>query len=168
MDVVRRVLAELRALLEHGPAGNADATGDDGGDDGGEDGSERRDADHRADEIAARAGLLERLFPPAYPDDPERDAEYQRLMRDELIASRVAAIETVDGFLADGRRLDETELTALMQSVNAVRLVLGTMLGVTEDDADERTDALADAPEWHLYTYLSWLLEWTVQALAGR
>ena len=32
---------------------------------------------------------VRRLFPTAYPDDVERDAEYQRFMRDELVTSRV-------------------------------------------------------------------------------
>jgi hypothetical protein len=90
--------------------------------------------------------LLMRLFPMAHADDPEREEEYQRLMREELVAS---------------------EITAFMQSVNAVRLVLGTMLGVT-DDPDIASEGLggddADSAEYHLYGYLSWLLEWTVRA----
>jgi len=32
---------------------------------------------------------LARLFPPAYFDNDEAETEYQRLMRDELIASRL-------------------------------------------------------------------------------
>ncbi len=39
--------------------------------------------------------LLQRLFPTAYPDDEEQEAENQRLMRDELVASRLSAIEAV-------------------------------------------------------------------------
>ena len=51
-----------------------------------------------------------------------------------------------------------------MQSLNAVRLVLGTMLGISDDDsADDADDN--ESPEHQLYTFLSWLLEWTVQAL---
>ena len=38
--------------------------------------------------------LVRRLFPVVHPDDPEREAEYQRLMRDELVTSRLAGIET--------------------------------------------------------------------------
>ena len=38
---------------------------------------------------------LDRLFPPAYTDDDEREAEYQRLMRDELLQARLAAMDAV-------------------------------------------------------------------------
>ena len=111
--------------------------------------------------------LLERLFPTAYPDDPDAEAEYQRLMREELVASRIEAIGTVTTTLGpEGPELlTEAQTLALMQSVNAVRLVLGTMLGIDDDDAAERADA-GSSPEQQLYGYLSWLLEWTVQSLS--
>src|SRR5215467_14246643 len=41
-------------------------------------------------------GRSRRLFPTAYAQDAEADADYQRLMREELVASRLAAIETVE------------------------------------------------------------------------
>ena len=75
--------------------------------------------------------LLERLFPTAYPDDEEKEAEYQRLMREELVASRVAAIESVSALLGPGDAgaldavWDEGQTIAFMQSINAIRLVLG-------------------------------------------
>jgi hypothetical protein len=54
-----------------------------------------------------------------------------------------------------------------MQSINSIRLVLGTMLGVSDDpDEDEVTPGLEGSAEYHLYAYLSWLLEHTVQALS--
>lgn len=48
---------------------------------------------------------VRRLFPPAYPDDAERDAGYQVLTRDELLEHRLAALDTVEGSL-DGDDLD--------------------------------------------------------------
>ena len=60
---------------------------------------------------------------------------------------------------------DEERTVAFMQSINAIRLVLGTLLGITDDDsADEADDAAT--PEHQLYDFLSWLLEWTVHALS--
>lgn len=113
------------------------------------------------------AALLDRLFPTVYVDDPELEAEYQRLMRPELVASKRAAIAEVRAVLADDRsRLDEPQLQAFMQGLNSVRLVLGTMLGVS-DDAEEVDDALTATPEYALYGYLSWLLEHAVAAIAG-
>jgi hypothetical protein len=117
--------------------------------------------------IAAEA-LLARLFPVAYPDDAEREDEYQRLMREELVASKLSALQIVDDALREGGEIDEPGLVAFMQSINSVRLVLGTMLKVTDDpDADEVSEGLDDSPEYNLYAYLSWLLEWTVRAMTG-
>lgn len=107
--------------------------------------------------------LLERLFPVVHPDDPEQEAEYQRLMRPELVESKLAAISAVQRALDGDGRLDEGGLLAFMQGVNSVRLVLGTMLGITDDDDPDEDDE--EAPyEMQLYVYLSWLLEWAVRA----
>jgi hypothetical protein len=109
-----------------------------------------------------------RLFPTAYPDDPERDAEYQRYMRDELVSSRLAAIERFEASLSD-RMVSEEQLSSWLQSVNAIRLVLGTLLDVSEDeDVSHMADDHPDIGSYALYGYLSVLLEEIVQALAGR
>lgn len=113
--------------------------------------------------------LLGRLFPVAYPDDLELEAEYQRLMREELLASKLSALQIVDDALRQSGDVDEESLVAFMQSVNSIRLVLGTMLGVSDDpEADEVGTGLDDSPEYNLYAYLSWLLEWTVRAMTGE
>jgi hypothetical protein len=110
-----------------------------------------------------------RLFPVVHPDDDEREAEYQRLMRDELIASRLAAIETVKGVLDSSAKkvtFSVEQLASFMQAVNGVRLVLGTILDVTEDDDFDSIEN--HVPEYQLYSYLSWLLDSAVVAAAGR
>lgn len=142
-ELVRRLLGELRELLTNPAPGS----------------SERL--------------LMVRLFPVAHPDDEEAEAEYQRLMRDELVQSKLASIQIVDEALSRGGRgghaVDEAGLVAFMQSVNAIRLVLGTMLGVTDDPDESEVEAqMRDTPEYHLYAYLSWLLEHSVQAISGR
>ena len=122
---------------------------------------------------------LRRLFPVVHPDDAELEEEYQRLMREELVASRIAAINSVDSALegagsSSPPTFDEAQLLAFMQSVNGVRLVLGTLLGVTDDhprDGDFGDDGVDDetgalAPERHLYAFLSWLLDSAVAALS--
>ena len=76
-----------------------------------------------------------RLFPTAYPDDPERDAGYQILARDELIDGRREAIELLRQS-ADADDVTADQLTAWMGIVNDLRLVLGTRLDVSEDDTD--------------------------------
>ena len=114
--------------------------------------------------------VLRRLFPAAYhlPEHAEHDAEYQRLMREELVASRLTGIETVMGALDAKPPLTEAQLMAFMQSLNGLRLVLGTVLDVGEDDDPDEVDP--DHPlaaEQQLYGFLSWLLEWTVRALSS-
>ncbi|MBI5090321.1 MAG: DUF2017 family protein [Actinobacteria bacterium] len=113
---------------------------------------------------------LVRMFPTAYhqPAHAQLDVEYQRLMREELVASRLAGITTVLGVLSSQQVVTEQELAALMQGLNGLRLILGTALDVGEEhDLD---DIAADDPhvgEHHLYVFLSWLLEWTVRAMQG-
>ncbi len=82
---------------------------------------------------------LLRLFPPVYLDDEDKEAEYRRLMRDELITSRIAHLDAAEGFLAPGGpdELDEAQVTALLHSLNAVRVVLGTILDVGEDEDED-------------------------------
>ena len=109
---------------------------------------------------------LARLFPPAYFDDGEAETEYQRLMRDELIASRLHSIATVDAFLSDDKLKIVTfpQLDAFCAALNGVRLVLGTVLNI--DEIDDYLDA--DHPrhdELTLYNYLSWLLDGAVSTL---
>ncbi len=112
--------------------------------------------------------VLRRLFPAAYhlPEHAEHDAEYQRLMREDLVASRLASIELVDGALQSTAPLTESQVMALLQAINGLRLVLGTLLDVSEElDLDDIRDDDPHVGEHHLYSFLSWLLEWTVRAV---
>jgi Domain of unknown function (DUF2017) len=107
-----------------------------------------------------------RLFPPAYRDDPDREAEYRRMVHRELLEGRRRALEVVEA-TADARTLDEEQLTAWLGVLNDLRLVLGTRLGVTEDTAEE--DYPAGDPRRSalvLYHYLGWLEAQAVEALA--
>ena len=114
--------------------------------------------------------LTRRLFPPAYhlADDAEADIEYQRLMREELVASRLAAMQHVDDTLSSRIPLTEEAMMGLLQSLNAVRLVLGTLLDVSEEHhPDDITDDDPLVGEHHLYQFLSYLLDAAVSALTS-
>ena len=107
---------------------------------------------------------LERLFPPAYDDD-ESEAEYRRLMRDELLDGRRRALETLEETL-DRDRLSAEQAQAWLTALNDLRLVLGTRLDVREDELLARVDpADPRAPALGVYMYLSWLQEQLVEAL---
>ena len=108
---------------------------------------------------------VRRLFPTAYHDDPERDREYQQLVRDELLERRLAALATVEESV-EAEELDEAQLTGWLTALNDLRLVLGTRLDVSEDQ-DGIDEGDPDAPAMAVYGYLSVLLNDIVDALAG-
>ncbi len=115
------------------------------------------------------ADATSRLFPVVHPDLPDEEAEYQRLMRSELIESRAAGIDmAVEVLSRPGRKihLTENELLAFTRAINSVRLVLGTILEVTEDDDLDAPPELVDSPEYQLYAYLSYVLDASIKALS--
>jgi hypothetical protein len=106
---------------------------------------------------------VRRLYPAAYATD-ELEDEYQRLTRDELQRSRLASIEAVERSL-EQELLTLEELTAWMQAINSLRLILGTMLEITEDGQEPQWDP--DDPNAQtvaLYGYLGGLLDEIVEA----
>ena len=66
---------------------------------------------------------LRRLYPAAYADDEEKDAEYRLLTHEDLASGRIAAIETVESTIG-ADRLTPDQLTAWMHAVNALRLAI--------------------------------------------
>jgi uncharacterized protein DUF2017 len=116
--------------------------------------------------VAAGDPSTRRLFPTAYHDDPEKEREYQDLMRDELVASRRSAIELVERTMDD----DEIDLEGLdrwMEAINSIRLVIGTRLDVGEELYEPDPDD-PDAASYAVYHYLGWLLEYAVQAMSAE
>ena len=110
---------------------------------------------------------LERLYPPAYVDDPERNDEYQRLVRGDLTERRMTSIDVMESTI-DATDLDEEQLVAWMGAINDLRLVLGTRLDVSEEPLEEQVDEHDPrAPAFALYGYLSHLQETVVQALSS-
>jgi hypothetical protein len=108
---------------------------------------------------------VRRLFPPAYPQDAERDAGYQVMTRDDLLEIRLAAIEAVERTI-DGPDLDEDDMTAWMSTLNALRLVIGTRLDVDEDPPEIDPDDPM-APAHAVYEFLGWLLSQAIDVLSA-
>src|SRR3954466_12690583 len=78
---------------------------------------------------------VRRLYPAAYAEDPELEDEYRSLTREELQSGRLASVTAVEQSV-DAKSLTPDELTAWMQAVNSLRLILGTMLEITDDDQE--------------------------------
>ena len=109
---------------------------------------------------------LRRLSPPAQPDDPDAEAFYRQMVTDELLASRLEAIEVVEEGIG-GTVLDDAGVDSWMQSLNALRLVLGERLNVDVIGHDVLHDLGSDddrVPIVALYEWLGWLLEQLVDA----
>lgn len=105
-----------------------------------------------------------RLYPTAYPDDAERNAEFAALAHDQLLMARLDGLDVVERTL-DADTLTASDLTAWMQAINQARLVLGTRLDVTEDDPREHDPDHPEAPRLRVYRLLARLLGDIIDAL---
>jgi hypothetical protein len=104
-----------------------------------------------------------RLFPTAYPDDPERDAGYQIFAKGQLISKRQEAVAIIRA-TAEADALTAEELSSWMGILNDIRLVLGTLLDISEDDEEVDPDA-PDAESRMLYQFLGELVHEMVLSL---
>jgi len=109
---------------------------------------------------------LRRLNPPARPDNEEAESEYREMVDDDLLRTRLEAIELVESGI-DGASLDEEAVEAWMQSLNSLRLILGERLEVDLIGDSALTDLEPDderAPVLALFEWVGWLLEQLVEA----
>ena len=110
---------------------------------------------------------LRRLFPPAYVNEPELEAEYQRLMGDDLVQRRLEALEVM-AVTIDADELDEDQLAAWLATLHDFRITLGTAIDVTEETFAQRPDPSDPRlPSLALYEVLTGLESELVAALAS-
>ena len=118
---------------------------------------------------------LARLFPDAYPDDPDATAEFRRYTQADLTTERrrraTVALESLERIKGGGRlSLMAVEAAAWLGALNDLRLVLGTRLEITADEQDPGEGFGPDDPRTAyvpVYYYLGYLQETLVEALAG-
>ena len=107
---------------------------------------------------------VRRLYPAAYATDQELEDEYRQMTREELQSGRLASIDAVEASV-EKELLTLEELTAWMQAVNSLRLILGTMLEINEDGEEPVFDPNdPNARTVALYGYLGGLLDEIVDA----
>ncbi|NBO33842.1 MAG: DUF2017 family protein [Actinobacteria bacterium] len=93
---------------------------------------------------------LRRLFPAGYHANAEQNAEYRRLTHDELADTHQRAIIESIELLERRTELSADELDRFVRAVNATRLVVGTILDVSEDDAEPAAnDPMVDL--WEIF-----------------
>jgi hypothetical protein len=111
--------------------------------------------------------VRDRLYPRAYLDPTEEKAqgEYDALVHDDLVRARRTALEVVvaglDGAEPNRKGMVEIPLSAeeemqWLTAVNDARLVIGTALGVTEE---ESTDYEPTDPRFEYGVLYSWLTQ---------
>jgi hypothetical protein len=119
----------------------------------------------------------DRLFPRAYldPTEDEAETEWQSAVHGELVRTKSDAVAALVDSLdtAKGKRGDTVEVTLAPEAVeqwvgalNDVRLALGVVLEVTEDDAMASPDD-PRAPGLELYAWLTWLQGSLIETLTG-
>jgi hypothetical protein len=120
---------------------------------------------------------MKRLFPTAYHSDEKRNEEYRRLTHSDLADAHLAVIDDAVTLLSPGRTFTTPELERFVRALNAMRLVLGTVLDVSEDegdadsgdvdsgDADEADSDDPTAMQRQVYDYLGWLLHMSLDQL---
>ncbi len=121
-----------------------------------------------------------RLFPDAYGDDPEAAGEFRRFtargMRDRrmdqcALLRQLLSGDPVASDPAAGApvvtELSASDCASVLGVLNDLRLVLGTRLGI-EDDDDNREDFVAsDDPRAQMFAVYQWLTYLQSQLLAS-
>jgi hypothetical protein len=119
--------------------------------------------------------VLHRLLPPAY-DDEEQAGEFRRFTEADLRTAKVDGAQAVIDDLGDASQSDritlnlgDDEALLFLRTLNDLRLTLGTRLEVSEEDPEDRFEALPeeDPTRWtfEVYAWLGWLQETLVDAL---
>jgi hypothetical protein len=134
------------------------------------DADERRILGDLADQLrqlllAGEQPSVRRLFPAAYPDDPRADAEYRSLVRDSLLERRLSCIEQFEATIHEST-LSTEQLSTWTAVFNDLRLVLGTLLDVSEEDVFVDPDD-ENAASHAIYHYLGLLVEESVEVLVS-
>jgi hypothetical protein len=123
--------------------------------------------------------IRDRLFPRAYVDPTEDRAEddFQSVVHEDLVRAKSEAVAALLADLdasADGRgrvtlRLEGEAIERWIGALNDVRLTLGVVLGVTEDDDTEAEPPNDDPRAAGLATYqwLTWVQGSLVEILLG-
>jgi Domain of unknown function (DUF2017) len=128
--------------------------------------------------------VLARLFPTAYPDDPEAAGDFRRFTEGTLRDGKAdAAIAIIDGLEEAGLppelaedglvidvELDEPAAETWMRSFTDIRLALATRLEVEEGDEDYWATLPDDDPRGQahdIYLWIGYLQETLVDALSA-
>ena len=114
---------------------------------------------------------IDRLTPDVYPDDAAASREFRDVTRNDLLDRRAhdAAVVSADLARIEPAGVEDAlspvdisiaDVEPWLRTLSAVRLVLASRLGVTEDSEHDEED-----PAYGLYEWLGYRLEGLVQAV---
>jgi hypothetical protein len=134
--------------------------------------------------------VVERLFPRAFPDDPQAEADYQGLLRDDLFRQKLENVAAFEKCLVSRKEfklppaviaqlelgeedarlvqleLAEEDLSRWLGTFHDLRLLIGTKLDLTDESWEQEIDPRdPDAPELQLLHRLAYFEEMIIQAL---
>ncbi|UPL15531.1 DUF2017 family protein [Microbacterium galbinum] len=122
---------------------------------------------------------LDRLAPTPYPDDEHASRDFAEATRDDLLERRLADADVVrralapfqsfrasmtddDMLRAHTLEVPRGEVDAWLRTLNAIRLVLATRLGIIDDDDHDPED-----PRFGIYDWIGYRLELLIDAEMG-
>ena len=114
---------------------------------------------------------MARLFPDAYPDDPEASLDFRRFTQRSLQEDKLAHARTVLQTLSkSGEKvtLGSGDIPSWLGFLNDARLAIGTRIEITEENHEELANLPEDDPRhgmFHVYDWLTYLQESLVQNL---
>ena len=116
--------------------------------------------------------VLRRLFPDGYADAGDA-AEFRRFTQADLAGEKIASLRVIQATLDDRGgdvTLDEDAAQSWLTGVNDLRLALGTIVGITEDNVDALAALPDDDPRaalFEVYDLLTYLQQTLIEAVAG-
>ena len=102
---------------------------------------------------------LQRLFPNPYPHDPQAASDHRRYSEGELRRGKLDDLGVLRRALTHNPvRIPAAEVPAWLKSLNALRLVLASRLGVDDEESMEELQHLPDDdPRSVLAAVMDWL-----------
>jgi hypothetical protein len=117
--------------------------------------------------------VAHRMFPSAYPDDPEAAAEFRRYTFDDLQTQKTENARLVHEWLTGSASgaFDDRDEQAWLRTLTDLRLTVAERLGIAETDPYEDGSAPADDDAVGLrdvYDWLGYVQEHLVVTLTAR
>ncbi len=108
--------------------------------------------------------VLQRLFPNAYPHDPDAASDFRRFTEHDLRAKKIADAQLVLQRLAQTQqgahelRIPVEEADQWLRTLTSVRLAVATRLGITDAEAaGELAELPDDDPRAYMLSIYDWL-----------